>query len=498
MNGLPLHVYIFTQPIFTSIYIGLIVYLYARQERSRRPNRNLPLYPIRFGFWGAIPAGVLLGYLISLPTQTPEVRFLTIAENTAAISVCLVALLLLIPLLRRFLRAESIATLWGAFFFIFPVRLNSPHWIIPLPFRLPTQTVLSGLFWVWLAGSIGVLAWHIVRHFLFRRKLLKNATPLDGNVSAAFHKRLQIANISGRYISAVSSPDAKAPVAVGVFGTANLVLPEKDYTPEELSLIFQHEIIHISRGDSFMKLIFVLISAIFWFHPLVWVALRSCAADLELSCDEAVIYGRTPEDRKAYASLLLDTKEEEQGFTTCLSASAKSLRYRLKHIVHPKKRIIGAIIVGLLCFGLLFVGMNIGVRFAPAPAKEQVFPGEDLSQMQIMNVTFNDGGTENYARHTDPAILEYITELSVSTDELTGSFVHPPDELWVLFELKSPQHIYRIRLWDNYLTVSTFDQDPDTGTFHANDDFTRYHLEAPPDWEYIFSLILPNYLLGQS
>ena len=69
----------------------------------------------------------------------------------------------------------------------------------------------------------------------------------------------------------------------------------------------------------------------------------------------------------------------------------------------------------------------------------------------------------------------------------------------MLFELKSPQHIYRIRLWDNYLTVSTFDQDPDTGTFHANDDFTRYHLESPPDWEYIFSCILPDdYLPGNS
>lgn len=488
----------YTNPIFLSIVIGLMVYLSARQAQSYRPKGNSPLYSSRLAQYAFLPVAVII-LLILLPKDQPEIWFSLLAKEILTLSVCLGLLLLLLPLLHRFLQAESCAALWCIFYFLPFVSFNDPQWIVSLPFRLPNQWVLSGMFWLWLTGFVSVLAWHIVRHLLFRHRLLKNAKPLDGDVSAAFHKRLQIANLPAGYISAVCTPDAKAPVSMGLFSrTSYLVLPEKRYTQEELALIFQHEIIHLSRGDNHLKFTLILFSAFLWFHPLVWVALRICAADLELSCDEAVIYGRTPEDRKAYASLLLHTKAEEQGFTTCLSASAKSLRYRLKNIVHPKKRIVGAIFVGLLCYGLLSVGMNIGVRFAPAPAKEQIFPGEDLSQMQIMNVTFNDGGTENYARHTGPAILEYIAELSVSTDELTGSFVHPPDELWVLFELKSPQHIYRIRLWDNYLTVSTFDQDPDTGTFHANDDFTRYHLEAPPDWEYMFSLILPNYLLGQS
>ena len=261
------------------------------------------------------------------------------------------------------------------------------------------------------------------------------------------------------------------------------MLPEKDYTPEQLALIFQHEIIHLSRGDNHLKFTLILFSAFLWFHPLVWGALRICAADLELSCDEAVVYGRTPEERKAYASLLLDTKAEAQGFTTCLSASAKSLRYRLKNIVHPKKRIVGAIFVGLLCYGLLSVGMSIGLRFQPTPTMEQIFHAEELSQIEIKEVMFEGGGSGNYGKYTDRAILEYISDLSLfktieTSDEDNQGF-------WIRMVLASPEHIYQLRLQGNYLHISTYND----GIYLKTD---YYYLESQPAWELLIGYIIPK------
>lgn len=486
-----------TRAIFMGFLFCLLVYSANKIEKSYVPkNRSNPLYLPRVGIVGAACFFLFLPLLIWI--YRSELLSYWIC-CVLSLTVSLTLLLLLCPLFRRFLQAESCATLWSILLIQLIYVNYSPKWVVPLPFPYPSETFATAALWVWLLGFLAVLLWHILSHFIFRYRLLKNAIALDGNIHAIYQKQMQVANFPVGYISIVRSSAANTPVSVGLFWkTTYLVLPDQDYSPEELALIFHHEVVHICRRDSLLKFAMVLIASVFWFYPLVWVALKRCAADLELGCDETVMYGRSPEMRQKYASLLLETADSSPGFTSCLSASAGALRYRLKNILHPKKRIVGGVIVGAVCSALLLLSMHITVRFAPAPAREQIFPGEDLSQMQIMNVTFNDGGTGNYARHTDPAILAYIAELSVSTDELTGSFVHPPDELWVLFELKSPQHIYRIRLWDNYLTVSTFDQDPDTGTFHANDDFTGYHLEAPPDWEYMFSLILPNYLLGQS
>lgn len=487
-------------PVVYSLFVGLALSLFDRREKSYTPKGDAPLYSRPILLYYISPVAFFLP--LSLLLYLVDSQFFLHYWSTVGLlfTVYLSVFLLLMPLLRRFMQASSCAAFWSVLLIQLRFMCNDPKWTIQLPFAAPSGRVMAAVFWIWLCGYIATLLWHIAGHFIFRRRLLKHATPLDGNEHALFQKWLQITNFPAGYLHAVRSPAAKTPVSIGLFWkTTCVVLPAKDYTPEELALIFHHEIVHISRSDSVLKFLMVTFASLFWFHPLAWIALKRCAADLELSCDEAVMYGRPKEMRQQYASLLLETADRSPGFTSCLSASAGALRYRLKNIVRPKKRIVGAVLVSVLCFSLAVLSTTTCVRFAPALTKEQIFPGEDLSQMQIMNVTFKHGGTGNYANHTDPAILEYIAELSVSTDELTGSFVHPPDELWVLFELKSPQHIYRIRLWDNYLTVSTFDQDPDTGTFHANDDFTRYHLEAPPDWEYIFSCILPDdYLLGQS
>lgn len=50
--------------------------------------------------------------------------------------------------------------------------------------------------------------------------------------------------------------------------------------------------------------------------------------------------------RRQYAELLLQTAGDERGFTTCLSATAGALRYRLRNIMTPGKKRTGAILSG--------------------------------------------------------------------------------------------------------------------------------------------------------
>ena len=128
------------------------------------------------------------------------------------------------------------------------------------------------------------------------------------------------------------------------------VLPNQEFTKQELQFIFRHEIHHIQRGDVSNKMFFAFCQALCWFNPLIWVATRKASDDLELSCDEIVLEDMDDDKRRQYANLLLDTAGSSRGFTTCLSAAAETMRYRLKNVVAPRKRWSGTILLFIAMF----------------------------------------------------------------------------------------------------------------------------------------------------
>ena len=75
--------------------------------------------------------------------------------------------------------------------------------------------------------------------------------------------------------------------------------------------------------DAWGKFFLAFCTAICWFNPLMWVAMRKSADDLELSCDEAVTAELDEAGRRRYASLLLDTVGDERGFTKIGRASCR-------------------------------------------------------------------------------------------------------------------------------------------------------------------------------
>src|SRR6185503_3462492 len=69
-------------------------------------------------------------------------------------------------------------------------------------------------------------------------------------------------------------------------------------------IVLTHEIAHLANGDPRRHLVSRLACAMYWFHPLVWLAVRESIADCEEACDERVLsLGVRP---STYADLLLD------------------------------------------------------------------------------------------------------------------------------------------------------------------------------------------------
>ncbi|MGO9256928.1 MAG: M56 family metallopeptidase [Bryobacteraceae bacterium] len=105
------------------------------------------------------------------------------------------------------------------------------------------------------------------------------------------------------------------PMSCGVLHPA-IVLSEDAQTweAEDLNRAIVHELEHVRRGDWATHCLARAVCAVYWFHPLVWIAWRRLALEAERSCDDAVL-GRS--EATAYADQLV-------GIARRLSLAAKT------------------------------------------------------------------------------------------------------------------------------------------------------------------------------
>lgn len=216
-------------------------------------------------------------------------------------------------------------------------------------------------------------------------------------------------------VPAVISDAVQTPLSIGIFSRSKrIVLPDRHYEPEDLTLIFRHELLHLAREDCSTKLLLVLTTSLLWWNPLSWHARKRCAEDLELACDETAV-GKAPyAERERYTELLLKTAGDERGFTSCLSASAASLHYRLRSVLHPKQKSNGTLLTACIIFLLFFTFGQVGFAYHPQNALDvmQELSGQPLDAFD--RVAIGTGRYPDY-RETDlePAAREALYELFV-------------------------------------------------------------------------------------
>ena len=181
------------------------------------------------------------------------------------------------------------------------MELSSPLFVFRVPGRL-----IWVLAVVWLAGFAGVFLFKVVSHLRFRAWLLKGVRDPLPRTMDVWYEELNRANIVNPKFCLGIAPNVKTPLTVGLIPCATWVLlPDRPYSEEELRLILRHEIVHICRGDVWSKFFLVFCAAMCWFNPLMWIAARKSADDLELSCDETVLAGEDSGSRRRYAELIL-------------------------------------------------------------------------------------------------------------------------------------------------------------------------------------------------
>lgn len=404
-----------------------------------------------------------------------------------------VLLLAMMPRLRRWVSARVCAMLWllPDWLYVFAGRPDRPTDGKMLVLHAPGVLVYV-LLAIWAVGAVGVMVWKIGSHLAFRRRILKNAVPVaDRQTLHVWEIELERAWIRKCKWKLVRSEAVTTPLSIGLFNrTTRVVLPMREYTQEELSLILRHEIIHISRGDPEAKLFLTFCTAMCWFNPLMWAAMRKSADDFELSCDESVLLDEPQPVRRQYAELLLQTAGDERGFTTCLSATAGALRYRLKAVMKPEKKRTGAILIGLTLFVLAMCSGYVALAYDAQPGAQRIFDGQDLSAVTVSSVDpWNDPRGKDGTCMDEDALKDYLASLQpeLYTEKLDEYASGEQRELTVMFD--TPQGRLSVRLLDQAVHVARLWDGPD---FHSD----SYYLKTPVDWDYLDTLIAPLPGLG--
>jgi beta-lactamase regulating signal transducer with metallopeptidase domain len=108
-----------------------------------------------------------------------------------------------------------------------------------------------------------------------------------------------------RHVRVLQAKSPAMPMTWGIRRPVILLPAEADaWTAERRRDVLLHELAHVKRHDFLIQLIARVACAVYWFHPLVWLAATRLRDERERACDDHVLRaGATP---SAYATHLLE------------------------------------------------------------------------------------------------------------------------------------------------------------------------------------------------
>lgn len=371
------------------------------------------------------------------------------------ISVYYVVLLLLLPFLRKHISARTCAMLWMIPNYLYftqqtAMRVQRPLWVI-----LTSEWIVWLLFGLWVMGFLLVLGWKVIAHLIFRRNILKGSEIIrDPAVLDVLQQEIKNANFKKPKFKPVYSAHVVSPLSVGLFRRSiRIVLPYREFSREELLLIFRHELIHIGREDAWSKFFLLFCTAMCWFNPCMRIAMRKSEEDLELSCDETVLLNCSEATKRQYAELILKTAGDDRGFTTCLSASASTMKYRLNAIIKPPKRHSGALMVGAIFFVLCMSCGYVALAYGEHTGSETIFANQEPALFTLDEVSVAGGDYQPEYDFIDvSAINKYLANLTMVN--ITGNFSFSDEDRLMQFRYTGPDGIFWVYLHDSYVRIS--------------------------------------------
>lgn len=324
-----------------------------------------------------------------------EKMFICVLDQTVTVSVVILAVILARFVLRRAPR-WIVCALWAAVAIrlLVPVSIESPFSLVPDVQSVQTRmeaayvqnsrnlagnSVAPGAYYVetsdktgerdtsvleqeswmplvvrgaeivWLIG-IGVLFMYALGSYLRMRRKVAAAYRIESDVYVCDE-------VAGPFILGMFRPRIYLPSGM-----------DEDFR----ECVIAHERAHLMRRDHLWKPLGYLLLAIYWFHPLCWIAYVLLGKDIEVACDERATRSRTNDWKATYCQALLFAGSGKRRIAVSPVAFGEiSVRERVKGIINYKKPkpwvwLLAAVVVVVIfvCFMTNPSRKNIGATYS--------------------------------------------------------------------------------------------------------------------------------------
>jgi beta-lactamase regulating signal transducer with metallopeptidase domain len=230
---------------------------------------------------------------------------------------------------------------------------------------------LAVLAWIWSVGIVFFASIRAYRIFRFSRLLRHGEAPSSAVLSMAegLAKRLGLRQVPPIRLL----PVCISPLVWSLRGRPRVFLPAAlferlDEAAQEA--ILAHELAHVRRKDHWVRLLEVLITTLFWWHPVVWWAARQLQ-ELEDQCCDGMVVDMTPHSAKSYATALLDTLDflSDRSVPAPLGATAAKSSVSLARRITMLKNRSGAVRLtfGRLMLLLVVAALPMALAFGQKP-----------------------------------------------------------------------------------------------------------------------------------
>ena len=246
---------------------------------------------------------------------------------------------------------------------------------------------------IWFAGCLGMILFHLVSFWHYRRQIVKKGICVEDSMILRLTAQLSEELHIKQTVPVIKSMEAASPMVIGCFHPL-LVLPNEQYSTEELFFILKHEFVHLKRHDVFFKFLLTIANAMHWFNPLVWLMRREAVVDMELSCDESVVQGTDFNVRKAYTETLYATLHRNFTRTTVFSTQfyggKQVMKKRFQNILAKAAKKNGIALLACAVIVTISLGTLVGCSVKAAnQSQEQSNLGQNTAKQEQNNLEQN-------------------------------------------------------------------------------------------------------------
>lgn len=302
---------------------------------------------------------------------------------------------------------------------------------------------------LWLLGMIVLLSYTVVTYLRLKLRM-QDAVHLQDNI--------------------YQSEKVKSPFVLGIVAP-RIYLPFK-IDDESRGCVIAHEQAHIKRGDHFSKLIGFSLLAVYWFHPLIWLAYILFCRDMEMACDERVLKDMGEDKRKIYSTALLNCSISHKSIAACpLAFGEVGIATRIRNALNytkPTKWIVG------LC---IILGVIVVICFLTNPRTE-----EPEGTSQAIN---QEGFGENTSESKEGS-GENAPGNQGTTSSVTGQYLAANGGIYMYcFRMSGT-----LPNMQNPLTFTVYTNNPDI-TF---EQVAQHYFGIPADMEQDMYVYCPNFV----